>query len=222
MEIKRLIRLNGAMLVVLLSMCCANVAHADLTIKVQKGGEAPYLYAYDNGGTALLGTFPGTQFTEKDEENYWTMRVADNNGVNIVFSNGNSGSGNQTNDIKRIPGVNGVAKFMYDGKSNWFSMMPQLSQTEGYIYFNCPPDWGNSSNNPPYIHFLNSNDGQLGAQGWPGYQMEYAGLDGAGFEIYKYYTANWNGIAKLVFNCGSNSHQTSNLIYVENGDYNTE
>lgn len=205
---------------------CVFPAHADLTIKVQKGGEAPYLYAYDNSGKKLLGEFPGEQYTDKDADGYWTKDVNNANGVNIVFSMGSNV--NQTNDIKRIPGVDGVAKFMYDGKSTWFSVMPQLESTEGYIYFNCPPDWGNSSSSEdkfPYVYFLDSNNNQLGTNSWPGWRMSYVGVDGAGFEIYKFQTGTWSGISKLIFNNNSasgNNQQTGNLTYVANGYYNTE
>ena len=69
MKIKRLLRLKGALLTMLLAICCAIMAHADLTIKVQKGGEAPYLYAFTGSGsnaTEYKGAWPGTQFSEKD------------------------------------------------------------------------------------------------------------------------------------------------------------
>lgn len=189
-------------------------ARADLTIKVQKGGEAPYLYAYDNDGDLLNGAWPGAQYTEKDAEGYWTTNVDNANGVNIIFNNGNSGSGNQTNDIERVPGVDGVAKFMYDGKSTWFSVMPNLEPNEGYIYFNCPPQYTNVP--PVYLWNGNSNNG------WPGQRMTYVGLDGAGFKVYEF---NCNNLpftpTNLIF-LGDSDLKTADLTYVANGYYNTE
>ncbi|MBR6285048.1 MAG: starch-binding protein [Muribaculaceae bacterium] len=206
-------------LAVLLAVAAAFTIRADITIKVMKGGTAPYLYAWDSNEQPLNGAWPGTQMTDRDADGNWMTTVPTNEStVNIIFNNGN---GNQTGNILNVPGVDGVAKFTYDGNSTWFSVMPNLNNSEGYIYFNCPPDWGNSPNNPPYIHFLNSNEQQLGSTGWPGYQMEYEGLDGAGFHVYRYYTASWSGIYKLIFNCGSSAHQTGNLLYVANGYYNT-
>ncbi len=200
--------------------CTAVAAQADITVKVMKGGTAPYLYAYTGSGNDAVkhtGDWPGTQYTEKDADGYWTMTIAGVNSVNVVFNDGGS---HQTSDILNVTGMDGTARFTYDGGSTWFGAIPSLGNNVGYIYFSCPPDWGNSMSNPPYVHFLNSNEQQLGSTGWPGYQMQSAGTDGAGFEIYKYYTADWNGISKLVFNCGSNAHQTGNLGYVANGYYN--
>ncbi len=214
----RLSLLQAAILAAMM-MLSGITAQSSITIKVLKGGEAPHMYAYDNSGAILTDDWPGDVFTQKDAEGYWEKAVDDSNGVNIIFNMGSSD--NQTGNILRVPGVNGVARFVYDGHSTWFGVMPQFDGNEGYIYFNCPPDWGNDAEHAPYVHFLNSSDGQLGAQGWPGYQMTYAGKDGAGFDVFKYYTADWHGISKLVLNCGSNAHQTGNLVYVPNGYYNT-
>ena len=209
--------LHGALLAALLLLGSVP-ALADLTIKVQKGGEAPYLYAYTgsgDGATKYTGDWPGTQFNEKDTEGYWTMTVKGVNTVNIIFNNGNSGTGNQTNDILNVPGVGGVAKFMYDGKSTWFSVMPQLESSEGYIYFNCPPDWGDA----PYAFFKNNN---TDCHAWPGLPMTYKGLDGAGFKIYECLPGNVSSsITTVIFN-NSNNKQTGDLPYVANGYYNTE
>lgn len=203
------------------TLCQPLVAQADITIKVAKGGMAPYLYAYTGDGasaTKYTGDWPGTQYTETDADGNWTMTITGINSVNVIFSDGGS---NQTSSILNVRGVNGVALFEYNGKTAWFGAIPSLGSSDGYVYFNCPPDWGNSQSNLPYVYFLDNNNDQLGTNEWPGWPMEYAGVDGAGFEIYRYYTANWNGISKLIFNCGSNSHQTGNLNYTPNGYYNT-
>ena len=117
-------------------------AQASITIKVLKGGEAPHMYAYDNSGAILTDGWPGNVFTQKDAEGYWEKAVDDSNGVNIIVNMGSSD--NQTSDILRVSGVNGVARFVYDGHSTWFGVMPQFGANEGYIYFNCPPDWGSA------------------------------------------------------------------------------
>ena len=218
--------LNSTLRLIVIALCIGFAAHVHaITIKVQKGGTAPYLYAYLGSGdtaTKLTGDWPGTQFTDKDENGFWTMEIPNQTTINLIFAM--SEDGPQTNDILNVTGVNGVASFMYDGGSKWFSTMPQLESTEGYIYFNCPPDWGNynEDGHRPYVYFLDSNGNQLGVNGWPGWEMSYEGLDGAGFQVYKYQTGNWTGISKLIFNCGSSTHQTGNLGYVANGYYNTE
>ena len=197
--------------VVLLCMACGwSTAHA-ITIKVKKGGTAPFLHAWNDNGN-LLGNFPGTQFTEKDADGFWTMDVT-GSVVNIIFSMGSSGP--QTGDINAMAGVDGVAKFYYNGATQWFSPMPAgMGADEGYIYFVCPPNWGDHT---PHVHFINSSGGQLDTTTpWPGREMTYVGVDGAGCKIYKFYTGDWNGISKLVFNNNDNGSQTANLAYVEN------
>lgn len=204
-------------LVALLMLTVAVSVNADITIKVMKGGEAPYLYAYNESGTPVSDGWPGTQYSEKDADGYWTMTLTGYSKINIIFNDGN---GTQTNDILNVTGVGGVARFMYDGATKWFGVMPDLTgNTEGCIYFNYPPDWGDHT---PHIHFLNSSGGQLGSTGWPGYAMTYVGQDGAGFKVYKYDVSSWTGISKLIFNNDGNGRQTGNLEYVRNGYYDTE
>ena len=221
---KNLFYFTLRLLVIALCIGSAAQVHA-ITIKVQKGGTAPYLYAYLGSGdnaTILTGNWPGTQFTNKDDNGFWTMDIPNQTTVNLIL---NMGDGKpQTGNILNVAGILGVAKFMYDGNTNCYTILPQLGNDDGYIYFNCPPDWGNynEDGHRPYVYFLDSNDNQLGVNGWPGWEMTYVGLDGGGFQIYKYRTDNWNGISKLIFNSGSNAHQTGNLYYVANGYYNTD
>ena len=213
--------LRQAVLMVIIAFSCF-YGSADVTVKV-KSYEAPYLYAFDNSDNRLLEAWPGTLYTEKDADGYWTMTVPGVSTLNVIFNDGGDASHNnvkQTADIKNVSGVNGVARFFYNGATRLSTPMPDLSgATEGCIYFNYPPDWGNYT---PHIHFLNSSDGQLGAQGWPGYEMTYVGQDGAGFKVYKYDTSSWTGISKLIFNNNGNGKQTGNLVYVYNGYYNTD
>ncbi len=214
MKTDRVMRRCAAAVVLLCMACGWSTAHA-ITIKVKKGGAAPYLHAWNDNGN-LLGPFPGTQFTEKDADGFWTMDVT-GSVVNIIFSMGSSGP--QTGDINAMAGVDGVAKFYYNGATQWFSPMPEgMEADEGYIYFVCPPNWGDHT---PHVHFINSSGGQLDTTTpWPGREMAYVGVDGAGCKIYKFYTGDWNGISKLVFNNNDNGSQTANLAYVENGYYN--
>ncbi len=208
---------KSMVLAVMVLVLAASSARADISIKIMKGGTAPYLYAYDSNNNAIGDAWPGTQLSEKDADGYWTKTYAGYSVVNLVFNNG---SGSQTNDILNVSGVNGVARFMYDGATTWFSTMPDLSgSSEGCIYFNYPPDWGDYT---PHIYFLNSSGGQLGSTNWPGYEMTYVGLDGAGFKVYKYDVSTWTGISKLIFNNDNHGKQTGSLTYVANGYYNTE
>ena len=191
-------------------LCAAGQVNA-ITIKVQKGGTAPYLYAYlgsGDGATKLTGDWPGTQFTDKDGNDYWTMDVAGANTVNLIFSMDGSP---QSLDILNVSGVNGVATFMYDGKTNCFSTMPQLEQSEGFIYFKCPTDF----NGIPKAYLWNGNQNN----GWPGEEMTLLGQDGAGWRIFKFDCSLLSFTpANVIFNT---DRQTDDLNYVANGYYDT-
>ena len=95
---------------------CSVAAKADITIKVAKGGTAPYLYAYTGDGasaTKYTGEWPGTQYSETDADGNWTMTITGITSVNVIFNDGGS---NQTSSILNVRGFNGVALFEYNGK----------------------------------------------------------------------------------------------------------
>ena len=60
-----------------------------------------YLFAWNSGGTALIGSWPGTAITTQDEAGWWTYSFDPSyTNVNIIWNNG--GSGAQTVDIKNV------------------------------------------------------------------------------------------------------------------------
>ena len=87
---KNLFYFTLRLLVIALCIGSAAQVHA-ITIKVQKGGTAPYLYAYLGSGdnaTILTGNWPGTQFTNKDDKRFWTMDIPNQTTVNLILNMG--------------------------------------------------------------------------------------------------------------------------------------
>lgn len=210
MKMKNILSHTKRMLVMAICLCATWQVNA-ITIKVMKGGTAPHLYTWTGDGSSKVeysGTWPGTQFSDKDGNDYWTMDVAGANTVNLIFSMDGSP---QSLDILNVSGVNGVATFMYDGKTNCFSTMPQLEQSEGFIYFKCPTDF----NGIPKAYLWNGNQNN----GWPGEEMTLLGQDGAGWRIFKFDCSHLSFTpANVIFNT---DRQTDDLNYVANGYYDT-
>ena len=100
----------------MLVMACLTIlsAQADITVKVQKGGTAPFLYAWDASDNKLTGEWPGTQFTEKDADGYWTTTIATSlTQINMIMTMGSSGP--QTGNL-RVAGD----KYTYNsGEWSW-------------------------------------------------------------------------------------------------------
>ena len=87
---KRLLHITQRMLVIALCLCAAGQVNA-ITIKVMKGGTAPHLYAWTGTApneTKLTGNWPGTQFTTKDDNGYWTMDIPNQTTVNLILNMG--------------------------------------------------------------------------------------------------------------------------------------
>lgn len=207
--------LHGALLAALLLLVSVP-ALADLTIRVQKGGQAPYLYAYTgsgDGATKHTGDWPGTQFTEKDGA-YWTMTISGVNQVNIILNMGENGP--QTADYLNLSGIDGVISLMYDGNTTMFGTMPTYPFSANKVYFAAPPTWGSNI----YVHAWSDSNND---NGWPGQQMTKIGTDGMGLDIYEMDLSNWNTAPLYVQfnNNGGDDTKTGTLNYEAGGYYNT-
>ena len=80
-----------------------------------KASSAPYLYAWNDGGTHN-GTWPGTQMSQTttvNGVNYYFVDFPGEESINIIFNNG---SGSQTADIT---GITESTFFEYDGGSTY-------------------------------------------------------------------------------------------------------
>lgn len=80
-----------------------------------KADVAPYLYAWDNNKTALLGAWPGTKMSNQKTFNgvAYYYQTFTKSPVNIIFNNG---SGAQTADIT---GLTSSAFYSYDGTAGY-------------------------------------------------------------------------------------------------------
>lgn len=211
MIMKRLLHITQRMLVIALCLCAAGQVNA-ITIKVQKGGTAPYLYAYlgsGDGATKLTGDWPGTQFTEK-EGNYWMMEIQGQSTINMILNNGSGGDGNQTADYLNISGVNGVASFIYDGHSTMFGTMPNATFSASEIYFTNPPSWGTPN------AIARTTGGGYGKKA-----MVLVGTDGSGLSVYKTSFSEWNDTPNTIEFTDDSNPSTGQLTYTAGGYYNT-
>lgn len=213
---KRLLHITQRMLVIALCLCAAGQVNA-ITIKVQKGGTAPYLYAYlgsGDGATKLTGDWPGTQFTEKDDNGYWTMDIPNQSTINLIL---NMGDGQpQTGDITGIVGVNGVATFIYDGNNKAVAPIPQAPQatyqTGKVAYFACPPSWDTSNLKSQIKHNTYYEE----------HTMTYIGTDGAGSKVYADLSfTGWNDTPQQIHFYDMSGNDTPMFDYVLGGYYHT-
>lgn len=163
-----------------------------------KADQAPYLYSWDSGGS-LCGDWPGTRLTEKGTINrveYYVYHF-DKNMVNVIF---NDGIGNQTGDFTNITHD---AYFIYDGQDLAYGLIP-------------PQVYGNPSGE--YAFYVNTD-------GWSQvyadvnghtYPMTKIGVDGAGFEVYKWEVPSLNYTPyTITFNDGTGRgvQDASGMIY---------
>lgn len=197
-------------LVLVVAAFCVFPAHADLTVKVQKGGTAPYLYAWDNDDTKLLGDFPGTQFTEKDG-NYWTMPIEGVTSVNIILSMGEDGP--QTEDYLNMCGVNGVISLVYDGETTMFGTMPSYTYQAGKVaYFVCPPTWDGNVKSK-----IKHNDYE------EEHTMTRIGTDGSGLDIYADFSfTGWGDTPQYIQFYDNSNHYCEYMAYSLGGYFNTD
>ena len=160
-----------------MAICLCATWHANaITIKVLKGGTPPYLYAWTGTApneTRLTGDWPGTQFTDKDANGFWTMDISGTN-VNLIFNMGDDGP--QTADITEVVGVSGIAMFNYNGQTNAFATLPTgyNFRTDKVAYFSCPPSWSTTNLKSQIQH---NNYYEI-------HDVTLIGTDGAGHNVY--------------------------------------
>ncbi len=90
------------------------MTRADVTIWI-KSNTAPHVYAW-NGSTEPLGGFPGSQLSVQDDATgWWLCYLPEVDEVNLILSYGQSGYGNQTDNIT---GVTGTHYYQYPGSGD--------------------------------------------------------------------------------------------------------
>lgn len=199
------------MLAMAICLCATWQAQA-ITIKVMKGGTAPHLYTWTGDGSSKVeysGTWPGTQFTTKDDNGYWTMDIPNQTTVNLIL---NMGDGQpQTSDYLNISGVDGVASFIYDGGTTMYGTLPSnITFLSSDIYFVNPPTWSTPS------AIARTTGG-----GYEKKSMESFATDGSGLTIYKTSFSHWNDTPNTIEFTDDSNPSTGQLSYIAGGYYNT-
>lgn len=196
------------MLVMAICLCATWQVNA-ITIKVQKGGTAPYLYAWTGSSTQQTDAWPGTQFTTKDDNGYWTMDIPNQTTVNLIL---NMGDGQpQTADYLNIPGVNGNITILYDGKNTMFGTMPSYSYQEGKVaYFASPSTWDGNL----YCKIKHNSYEEA-------HQMTKIGTDGMGLDVYADFNfKNWDDTPQYIQFYDTSNHHVEYMNYTLGGYYN--
>jgi hypothetical protein len=217
MRKKLLTKHCAMMLLALLAAAWSTHAWA-ITINVSvTGNQAPYVYAWDNNQTMLLGDFPGTQLTTTRTvggETFYYINI-DASSVNIIISNG--GSDTQTSDITGLTKTKYFRYFSGDKSAydvtDYFDYPNGVSdENDNYAYLVNVSRWDNVY---AYVYDDDDNKNEV----WPGEKMTKVGTNSNGFDVYK-----WTGTIpaeplKIVFNSGSDTNKTENLDWTNGGCY---
>lgn len=167
-----------------------------------KALQAPYLYAWNANGS-LCGDWPGTRLTETaviNREDYYIYHF-DENMVNVIF---NDGYGNQTGDFTNITED---AFFIYNGQDLAYGLIP-------------PEVYGNPTGE--YAFYVNTDNwSQVNAVvDGNTYPMEKIGVDGAGFEVYKWQASSLDySPSTITFNDGNGHGVQDAMGYTYSSDY---
>ena len=154
----------------------------------------------------------------------WYYRTYETFELNAILNNGNSGDGNQTENIMNLVGDQ---FFTYTGGGNYENVTDQYidyiyqdlpacaTPQEGtYAYFENTDNWSNV-----YVHAWNDEGNITGA--WPGMKAEKVGQSNKGHDVYRWTTTADMGIPTfIIFNNGGNGKQTDNLEFVNAAYYN--
>ena len=154
---------------------------------------APYLYVWDEFGTALNGDWPGLQLTEEKVVNgvnfYTRSFTAD--AINIILNNGEvEGVVGETQTVN-IEGITSDSYFTYDGAGSFtdvtsnyvdFQIPSCATYMEGklFVYFEATADYPT-----PYVWAWNANGNLTGAE-WPGSGLMTKVGENNGNGVYSY------------------------------------
>lgn len=193
-----------------------SLSSSAIIIRVEKGGDAPYLYTWTGSGSSAVlhtGAYPGTQFTQKsDDGKFWVMEVEGISTANLIVNMGrdeNQQDLPKSNDFLNISGVNGVASFMYDGGTGLFGTIPNANFSANDVYFIAPPSWGTIS--------------AIARTSGGGYQkigMTRVATDGAGLDVYKVSFSHWSDTPHTI-QFTDDTNQTGEIAYSAGGYYDT-
>lgn len=195
-----------------MAICLCATWHADaITIKVLKGGTAPYLYTWTGEGSSKVehsGGWPGTQFTQK-VDGYWIMEISNQTATNMILNMGNGQP--QTANYLDIPGVNGDITVLYDGNNTMFGTIPSYSYQEGKVaYFVSPSTWDGN------IYCQIKHNGYEES-----HQMTKIGTDGMGLDVYADLNfSHWGDTPQQIKFYDTSNHYCDYMNYTLGGYYN--
>ena len=208
MKMRSILTHTKRMLVMAICLCATWQVQA-ITIKVLKGGTAPYLYSWTGSSTQQTGAWPGTQFTDKDDNGYWTMDIPNQSTINLILNMGNGQP--QTADYLNIPGVNGNVTILYDGKNTMFGTMPTYPYQEGKVaYFVSPSTWDGNL----YCKIKHNSYEEA-------HPMTKIGTDGMGLDVYADFNfKNWGDTPQYIQFYDTSNHHVEYMNYTLGGYYN--
>lgn len=199
----------------------------DLITIYVKADEAPHLYAWTDNGQVQIhnGDWPGEVMAETatvEGVTYFVKRF-DLDNLNIIFNNGNAGSGNQTEDIRELS--RGVYYFTYDGADQYTKSTTPGGNVDPDPEPDPEPDQETlvaiyvQATDAPHLYVWTSNGRNTQAYNgdWPGEVMtETAEVDGITWWVQKFDLDNIN----IIFNNGGygvGENQTENIEGLERG-----
>ena len=185
-------------------------------IKVKMAdGSAPYVYAWEESGTALAGVWPGTKLTNKDAEGYYYLDLDTMGSYSAVINNG---SGAKTDDITGLCGEAKISVASGYGSYEIESGGGVIDPIKNPITIRVKPY--SASSPAPYLYVW-TDKGSLNG-GFPGKQLTEKDENGN----YVFVVEGQKSVNCIVGG-GSNQAQSGNLtgitgealIKVESADY---
>ena len=196
------------------------VEGSSITIYV-KADDAPYLYVWDDDGTVLNDSWPGTEMsstTTIDEVSYYYQTFTDVTSINIILNCGSNSC--QTSNIE---GITSDTYLTYDGGSTY-----EIELVAGILPVNDTPLFVYVVNEDEYdnvaVWVWDSSNNYTGGS-WPGEQLTNIVATYNGYDVYKWtydgsLTSTPTGII-VNNNLSSGTTQTADLDYINGAWYTT-
>lgn len=175
-----------------------------------KSDSAPYVYAWAGENTALCGSWPGTQITEKNSDGYYVMELDTTETYNVVLSNGSN-----SNQSKNFKNLNGETYF--EIPSGNYSAAKTASSGSGgsgddpsekSVTFTIKPYSASAS----YHLYVWAADGSELTGGWPGMKLTEKDADGN----YIFTVSGYDKVSAIV-GTGNDSKRTQDITGIIDG-----
>ena len=209
---QKLLTKHCAMLLLALFATAWSTQAWAITINVNvTGNQAPYVYAWDNNQTPLIGAFPGTQLTnvKKVGNKTWYYIDIDASTANIILSFGTDAT--KTVDIS----VNGNRYFEF-ANNNANNVTDYYDLPEGTSYeanpFTYLVNTKNWNSVKAYVWGANGHNANF-----PGELMTFVGTNGNGNKVYKWTGATPANPTNVIFVNGDNENEKSGDLTWKNG-----